>query len=63
MPKRNLRVTKWIGTVSAVAVCTACSREFKVPLTILKNIVAAQESLRLQFAEHKCPEVASQNSN
>jgi hypothetical protein len=63
MPKRNLRVTKWIGTVSAVAVCTACSREFKVPLTILKSIVAAQESLRLQFAQHKCPEVASQNSN
>jgi hypothetical protein len=63
MPKRNLRVTKWIGTVPAVAVCTACSREFKVPLTILKSIVAAQESLRLQFAEHKCPEIASQNSN
>jgi hypothetical protein len=52
--KRNLRVTKWIGTVPAIAVCTACTREFKVPLLQLSPSSAAQESLRLQFAEHKC---------
>lgn len=54
MEKRNLKVTKWIGTVPAVAVCTSCNREFKVPVTVLKSLMDAQESLRRQFAEHKC---------
>jgi hypothetical protein len=53
--KRILRVTKWIGTVPAVAVCTACAREFKVPMLQLSPSSAAQESLRVQFAEHQCP--------
>lgn len=51
---RNLRVTKWLGPVPAVAVCSDCGREFKVPLALLKQTSAAQESLRKQFAEHKC---------
>jgi hypothetical protein len=55
MPKRNLRVLKWLGTVPAIAICTECDREFRVPLTDLKRVVDAQESLRLQFAEHQCP--------
>jgi hypothetical protein len=55
MPKRNLRVLKWLGTIPAVAVCTLCNREFKVSLPALKRVTEAQESLRLQFAEHKCP--------
>ena len=54
MSKRNLRVTKWVGTTPAVAVCTACAREFKVPLTSLSRLTDAQESLRVQFAEHRC---------
>ena len=55
MPKRNLRVSKWLGTVPAVGICTCCNREFKVPLTVMKSVADAQESLRTQFAEHKCP--------
>jgi hypothetical protein len=55
MGARNLRVTKWLGTVPAVGVCSDCGREFKVPLALLKRIVEAQESLRKQFAEHQCP--------
>jgi hypothetical protein len=51
---RNLRVTKWLASVPAVAVCTQCGREFKVPLLSLKRTSEAQESLRKQFAEHKC---------
>jgi len=51
---RILRVTKWLGPVPAVAVCSQCGREFKVPLTLLKRTSEAQESLRKQFAEHKC---------
>jgi hypothetical protein len=56
MPKRNLRVLKWIGTVPAVAACAACKREFKVPVGALKRLIDAQESLRLQFSEHVCAE-------
>jgi hypothetical protein len=54
IPKRNLRVTKWLGTIPAVGVCTFCDRLFYVPLTALKRVADAQESLRVQFAEHKC---------
>ena len=54
MPKRNLRVTKWLGTTPTIAVCTACAREFKVPLMLLSTLTEAQESLRVQFAEHRC---------
>jgi hypothetical protein len=54
MVKRNLRVTQWLGMVPAIAVCTACQREFKVPVTALKRVADAQESLRTQFGEHRC---------
>ncbi|HWY52983.1 MAG TPA: hypothetical protein VNZ03_00865 [Terriglobales bacterium] len=54
MQKRNLRVLKWLGTIPAVAVCTSCNLEFKVPMTALKRVADAQESLRVQFAEHNC---------
>ena len=54
IPKRNLRVTKWLGTIPAVGVCTFCDRLFYVPLTALKRVADAQESLRVQFTEHKC---------
>ncbi len=47
MPKRNLRVVKWLGTVPAIEVCTFCNREFKVPMTALKRVADAQEALRL----------------
>jgi hypothetical protein len=54
MPKRNLRVLKWLGTTPAIAVCTMCNREFKVPLEVLKRVGGAAENLKLQFARHKC---------
>ena len=54
---RNLRVTKWLGAVPTVAVCTQCARTFKVPLDSLKRTSEAQENLRKQFAEHRCPEI------
>ena len=52
--KRLLRVTKWIGTTPAIAVCTCCNREFKASLNDLKKTVHAQASLQLQFDRHKC---------
>jgi hypothetical protein len=54
MPNRNLRVSKWLGQVPAEGVRTTCSKIFKVPMTAMARTSDAQESLRLQFAEHKC---------
>jgi hypothetical protein len=31
-----------------------CNHEFKVPPAAMKRVADAQESLRLQFAEHIC---------
>jgi len=54
MSKRNIRVTKWLGTVPTAAICTSCNREFKVPLTELKKTSDAQQNLQMQFDRHKC---------
>jgi len=52
--KPILKVTKWLSTTPAVAMCTGCSREFKVPLTALSRTKDAQDHLQKQFDEHKC---------
>jgi hypothetical protein len=62
MTKANLRVLKWVGTVPAIEICTACDLQFKVPMTTLKRVADAQESLRKQFAEHKGSKVAASES-
>jgi len=54
MPKRNLRVLKWMGMTPALAACTLCKREFKVPLESLKSVAGAQKYLQLQFTQHEC---------
>jgi len=54
MATRNLRVTKWLGTIPAVGICTFCNRQFVVPMAALRRVGDAQESLRIQFNEHKC---------
>ncbi len=54
MPKRHLRVLKWLGTTPAVAVCSSCNREFRVPLEVLKRVGGAVENLKLQFTQHQC---------
>ena len=41
--KGRLRVIKWIGTVPAVAVCTKCQRDFRVPITMLNRTLASGE--------------------
>ena len=52
--KRNLRVAKWLGQLPATGVCGLCNRQFKVPMTAMKRVADAQESLRVQSASHKC---------
>jgi hypothetical protein len=59
LARRNLRVLQWLGAVPAVGVCTFCNREFKVPMTAMKRVVDAQESLGKQFTEHECPPFTS----
>ena len=54
MPKRNLRVLKWIGTTPAIATCTLCNQEFRVPVDLLKRVAGAADYLKLQFARHQC---------
>jgi hypothetical protein len=54
MQKRHLRVLKWLGQVPAIGVCTSCNREFKAPIKAVTRVGDAQESLRAQFAEHRC---------
>src|ERR1700732_1611659 len=54
MIQRRLRVVKWLSTTPAVAVCTLCSREFKVPRSALRRTADAQASLQEQFDRHKC---------
>jgi len=56
MEKRRLRVLKWLGTIPAVAVCTLCKREFKVPVAAIRKVADAQESLQVQFDQHRCEE-------
>jgi hypothetical protein len=54
MPKRVLRVTKWLTTTPAIAICAACGQEFKVPLTHLRKVKDAQDYLQEQFDRHEC---------
>jgi hypothetical protein len=53
-PKRILRVTKWLSTTPAIGVCTACGKEFKVPMASLGKTADAQAHLQEQFDHHKC---------
>lgn len=51
---RRLRVTKWLGTIPAIATCTYCNRIFRVPLTALQKGSDARASLSEQFERHSC---------
>jgi len=47
----------------AVAICTGCSKEFKVPLTSLSRTKDAQEHLQKQFNEHRCAQQETEGVN
>ena len=54
MPKRILRVVKWIGTTPAVGLCAACQSQFTLPVTVLRNVVEAREKMQALFDQHQC---------
>lgn len=63
MPKRNLRVVKWLSTTPAIGICEFCNRQFKVPLSALTKTSDAQTNMQQQFDAHKCKRLdASQNA-
>jgi len=62
MPKRNLRVLKWLGTTPAIAICTVCNQEFRVPVDLLKRVAGAADHLKLQFARHQCKQAEIDSS-
>ena len=49
-------------TDATIAICTACNREFKVPLEALKRVADAQQNLTLQFERHQCKENETDSS-
>jgi hypothetical protein len=60
MAKRVLKVSKWLSSTPAIGVCSACSKQFKVPMTALTRTRDAQVNLQQQFDLHECvPENAS----
>jgi hypothetical protein len=54
MPKRILRVVKWIGTTPAIGMCSACERQFTLPVGALRNVVEARTKMQALFDEHQC---------
>jgi hypothetical protein len=54
MPKRILRVVKWIGTTPAVGMCAACECQFTLPVASLKNVVEARAKMQALFDVHQC---------
>ena len=61
--KRSLRVVKWLSSTPAVGVCTACSKQFTVPMTALSKTKDAWVNLQQQFDQHKCERLdISQNA-
>jgi hypothetical protein len=54
MPKRILRVVKWLSTTAAIAVCDFCLKQFQVPMTALTRTADAQAYLQKRFDRHSC---------
>ena len=54
MAKRALQLTKHLGRIPAVAVCTVCGKTFEAPLVAFLTVKDAEASLQQQFYGHKC---------
>jgi hypothetical protein len=50
----ELRIVKWLGTVPEIAMCPFCKREFRTPLTRMRQSLNALENLQVRFYGHKC---------
>ena len=54
MPKRTLRIVKWLSATPVIGSCTFCNQQFKAPMTALAKTKDAQANLQQQFDLHRC---------
>jgi hypothetical protein len=52
--KRALRVTQWLSTTPAIAMCSSCGEQLKVPMSALTKTRDAQVNFQQQFDLHAC---------
>jgi hypothetical protein len=62
VPKRILRVLKWLGTTPAVGICGQCQRQFTLPMAALKDVVEARTKMQALFDGHSCESGQSFNA-
>ena len=63
MPKREMRIVKYIGPAPYLAVCTYCSQQFKVPTDVTLTATEAAATLQVEFSRHECKRLdESQNA-
>lgn len=46
-----------MGRSPTIAICTACGRQFKAPLTRVRKVTDAMGSLQEQFERHICSRI------
>jgi hypothetical protein len=49
-----MRITRTISGTPVAAVCTECTREFKLPMTMMGKTSGARANLEELFDRHKC---------
>jgi hypothetical protein len=49
-----MRITRTISGIPVAAVCTECTREFKLPMTMMGKTSGARANLQELFDRHKC---------
>ena len=54
MPKREMRIVKYIGPAPYLAVCTYCIQQFKVPPDVTLTAMEAETELQAEFSHHVC---------
>jgi hypothetical protein len=63
MPKREMQIVKYFGSIPYEAVCAHCSKQFKVAPDPTLTDTEAGAKLQAEFAVHKCERLdASQNA-
>ncbi len=58
MEQPRLRVVEWLSSTPVIAVCTACSKEFRVPMKALSRTTDAEEYLQQQYDRHQCKDAS-----
>ena len=57
MPKREMRILKYIGPAPSLAVCTSCSQQFKMAPDGTLTGDEAIARLQIEFEQHECKQL------